>query len=133
MDDEEVAIERSLRRRAWVVPAITFAVALALYAALGGCLVLYRSSPWMAAVLAGLVAHAFMIVLVHDGAHRANHALGRRSLAVQRRGRRARDAALRRSISEVSPLASSPYERAARFRSSRRRRHGSTSEAVFFT
>jgi fatty acid desaturase len=69
--DEEIAIEERLRRRPWVVPAASLAVAVVLAAGLGACLAAYRVGHVEIVVISGLLAHAWMILLVHDGAHRA--------------------------------------------------------------
>lgn len=71
MRDRESEIESDLRRRAWLIPALTAVAAAALYAGLGLCLQIYRQDHTSIVVLSGLVAHALMVVLVHDGAHRA--------------------------------------------------------------
>jgi fatty acid desaturase len=67
----EERTEAFLRRFPCAIPALTLLTAAALYAAIGGCLSLYRSGISAVVVLSGLLVHAFMIVLVHDGAHRA--------------------------------------------------------------
>ncbi|MFO0762582.1 MAG: fatty acid desaturase [Byssovorax sp.] len=67
----EPAIEQRLRRRPWLVPFLTAVTGLALYAALAACLFLYRAGHPSIIVLSGLLAHAIMVVWVHDGAHRS--------------------------------------------------------------
>jgi fatty acid desaturase len=69
--DPEPAIEQRLRRRPWLVPLLTGLTGAALYAALAGCLLLYRAGHPSVVILSGLIAQAIMVVWVHDGAHRA--------------------------------------------------------------
>jgi fatty acid desaturase len=68
-------MEQRLRQRAWLVPVIDLTVVAALFSLLGLCLRWFiDGGPWLrlpCVVLAGLLAHAILIIVVHDGAHRA--------------------------------------------------------------
>jgi fatty acid desaturase len=67
----EPAIERALRRRRWVVPAVTLGTTAALMAAIWACMLAWRAGHGWIAIASGLFAHAVMVVAVHDGAHGA--------------------------------------------------------------
>jgi fatty acid desaturase len=67
----EERAEALLRRVPFAIPTLTLLTAAALYAGVGGCLWLYEKGAVGTVVLSGLLVHAFVIVLVHDGAHRA--------------------------------------------------------------
>jgi fatty acid desaturase len=54
-----------------LVPFLTVATASGLYAAIAACLRIYEKGAWPVVVISGLLLHAFIIVAVHDGAHRA--------------------------------------------------------------
>ena len=69
--DYEEQVEAALRRRRSIVPALTLLAAAALYAGLGACMRVYQMGAWWIVVLSGLLLHAFVIVVVHDGSHRA--------------------------------------------------------------
>jgi fatty acid desaturase len=70
-DTVEQRAEVLLRRVTAVVPALTILAAAGLYTGVGACLRLYERGAWVVVVLSGLLVHAFVIVLVHDGSHRA--------------------------------------------------------------
>jgi fatty acid desaturase len=67
----EERVEALLRISPLTVPAITLLVAGALYAGIAACLGLFQAGYHASVVLSGLLLHAFVIVVVHDGAHRA--------------------------------------------------------------
>jgi fatty acid desaturase len=69
--DFESRVEARLRGIPFAVAALTLLTAGLLYAGIGACLRLYEAGVVVVVVLAGLFVHAFVIVLVHDGAHRA--------------------------------------------------------------
>lgn len=79
-DAVEQRAEALLRRVPVVVPALTLLTAAGLYAGVGACLHLYERGGWAVVVLSGLLVHAFAVVLVHDGAHRAITRTGADSL-----------------------------------------------------
>lgn len=78
----EPRIEATLRRRRWLIPVLDLLVVGALFAGLAACLRAFVALDAAAAparlpgqiaavVMAGLLAHAILIVTVHDGAHKA--------------------------------------------------------------
>jgi fatty acid desaturase len=71
----EPQIELWLRRQRGLVPAINLLVLALLFAGLGACLrgfeIVGAQLGFVAVVVAGLLAHAILIIVVHDGAHRA--------------------------------------------------------------
>jgi len=67
----EERAEALLRLSPLAAPAITLLVAGTLYAGIGVCLRLFQSGYQSVAILSGLLLHAYVIVVVHDGAHRA--------------------------------------------------------------
>jgi fatty acid desaturase len=69
--DKERNIEKDLRRYSWVIPVVSFATAGILFLGLYMCMKEFQLGFYWAIFPAGLMAHAFFIILVHDGAHRA--------------------------------------------------------------
>ena len=67
----EEEAEAFLRRWPPAIPLLTLLTAAGLYAGVGACLRLHQAGAWWMVVPAGLLVHAYMIVIVHDGAHRA--------------------------------------------------------------
>ena len=67
----EQRIETRLRKRRLTVPAITLVVAVGLVAGIGWCQALFEIGAYWVVIPAGLLAHAFLIIVVHDGAHRS--------------------------------------------------------------
>jgi fatty acid desaturase len=70
-DTVEQRAEALLRRIPVVVPALTLVAVAGLYAGIGACQRLFEGGAGAIVVLSGLLVHAFVIVLVHDGSHRA--------------------------------------------------------------
>jgi fatty acid desaturase len=68
---KEKQIEQGLRKLPFLIPAITVVTAGLLYWGIIACYQGYLAGNKWAVIVAGLLAHAFFIVLVHDGAHKA--------------------------------------------------------------
>ena len=67
----ELALEKKLRSVPGLIPLATLCVAVVLYAALALTAQLFAAGQLWIAALSGLLVHAFMLVVVHEGAHRA--------------------------------------------------------------
>lgn len=68
---KEKLVEQRLRKLPFVIPVITIVTAALLYWGIIACYQGYLAGNKWTVILAGLLAHAFFIVLVHDGAHKA--------------------------------------------------------------
>lgn len=60
-----------LRSIPGLVAALTLGTAALLYAGIWACAVAFDRGWWPVALLSGLLVHAFLLIVVHDGAHRA--------------------------------------------------------------
>jgi len=69
--DRELNLEKSFRKISWLIPTITIGVGLILYWAIAVCLQKFRAHQYWTIVPAAFLAHAFFIVIIHDGAHKA--------------------------------------------------------------
>ena len=67
----EIDLEKKWRRTSWLIPTITIVTALVLLFAIWICLNYLNQGYWWTIFLAGLLAHSFFIVALHDGAHMA--------------------------------------------------------------
>ncbi len=69
--DKEIKIEKYLRHYKWLVPLVTLLAAGLLYTGIYWCVAGFRAGYYFTVIPAGILAHAFMIITVHDGAHKA--------------------------------------------------------------
>jgi fatty acid desaturase len=69
--DREIRIEKYLRSHKWIIPTATSITAIGLYAAIYLCMVGYQHNHYWTIIPAGIFAHAFLIITVHEGAHKA--------------------------------------------------------------
>ncbi len=69
--DREIRIEKYLRRYKWIIPTLTFLTAAMLYAGIYWCMTGFHAHHYWTIVPAGILAHAFLIITVHEGAHKA--------------------------------------------------------------
>jgi fatty acid desaturase len=67
----EKDLEARFRSSKWIIPFATLMAAALLYSGLTACMLLFNEGYYWSIFPAGLLAHSFMIVVVHDGAHRA--------------------------------------------------------------
>lgn len=67
----ERQIESFLRRNGWLLSIITLLTAGSLYAGIGCCMQVFLEGHYWAIIPAGLLAHAFFVITMHDGAHKA--------------------------------------------------------------
>ncbi len=68
--ENEQQIENRLRKHRWLIPVVTLFAAALLYAGMCWCLFGYRAGYHFVVIPAGILAHAFLIITVHDGAHK---------------------------------------------------------------
>jgi fatty acid desaturase len=69
--EPEATLERRLRATPPLIPAATFAAGALLYAGIVASALVFDAGHPGVVVISGLLVHAWMLVLVHDGAHRA--------------------------------------------------------------
>jgi fatty acid desaturase len=69
--EREKNIERFLRKRKWLLLSITFLTAASLYAGIAYCMILFKSGHTWTIFPAGLLAHSFFVITMHDGAHKS--------------------------------------------------------------
>ncbi len=67
----EFQLEQSLRRFPWLIPVISVLVGAGLYVILGQLMRAFNEGSYWVLLFSGMVAHAFFIVIVHDGAHKS--------------------------------------------------------------
>lgn len=68
---KEKQIESFLRSNSWVLFVVSVVTASSLYAGIGICLRLYLNGHHWSIIPAGLLAHAFFVITMHDGAHKS--------------------------------------------------------------
>lgn len=69
--EREKNIERYLRNHRGLLYLITFLVAGLLYAGIAFCLIAYTNGYYWIVIPAGLLAHSFFVITMHDGAHKS--------------------------------------------------------------
>lgn len=67
----EFQLEQSLRRRSWLIPTVSFLAAVGLYGCIGQLMHQFEAGHYWVVLFSGMLAHAFFIVVVHDGAHKS--------------------------------------------------------------
>ena len=67
----ELTLEKKWRKTTWLIPTISLVTASGLIFLIGCCLYWFEQGHWWTVILAGLLAHSFFIVGVHDAAHKA--------------------------------------------------------------
>lgn len=68
---KEIYIEQQLRKQPWLIPFVTLIAAVVLYAGLYWCMIGFKHKHYWTIVPAGIIAHAFIILVVHYGSHKA--------------------------------------------------------------
>lgn len=68
---KEEQIEEKLRRRKWLIPLVSIVVSVGLFLMISFLVTLFRAGHYWTILPAGFIAHAFFIILVHDGGHRS--------------------------------------------------------------
>lgn len=63
--------EARLREKSWLIPLITIVTVGILYSIWLACLWAFEAGHWFALFLSPFLVHAQMIIMVHDGSHRA--------------------------------------------------------------
>lgn len=69
--ETEKKIERYLRKNVWLLYLITFITSAILYTGIALCLQAFKNGYYWAIFPAGLVAHSFFVITMHDGAHKS--------------------------------------------------------------
>ena len=67
----EISLERKMRRLPFLIPTITLLTGLALFTGILFCGYYFEQGYFWTFIPAGLMGHAFFIVIVHDGAHKS--------------------------------------------------------------
>ncbi len=67
----EFQLEQSLRNHPWLIPTVGFLAAGLLYWAQAPLMRWFLEGHYWVVLFSGMLAHAFFIVLVHDGAHKS--------------------------------------------------------------
>src|SRR6185295_14504714 len=67
----ELNLEDSLRKLPWLIPFISLGTGALLFTGIIICLNYFNKGIYWTIIPAGLLAHAFFIVIVHDGAHKS--------------------------------------------------------------
>jgi fatty acid desaturase len=67
----EISLERKMRQLSFLIPFITIATGLALFIGILFCAYYFEQGHFWTFLPAGLIGHAFFIVIVHDGAHKS--------------------------------------------------------------
>ncbi|MEO8087251.1 MAG: fatty acid desaturase [Bacteroidota bacterium] len=67
----ELKLENRLRKLKWLIPLITITTGSLLLSCILLCLHYFNRQQYWTIIPAGLLAHAFFIVIVHDGAHKS--------------------------------------------------------------
>ena len=67
----EILIEKRLRKQKFLIPFITFLFASLLLVGIGYCINLYQQGFYWTCIPAAFCTHSFLIITVHDGAHKA--------------------------------------------------------------
>jgi fatty acid desaturase len=67
----ELNLEKRLRQWAWLIPFISISTGFLLLIGIFACMELFRQGHYWIVFVSGLFAHAFFIVIVHDGAHKS--------------------------------------------------------------
>lgn len=67
----ELDLEKKWRKTKWLIPTISILTAVALVFCIWGCLYFFEQGYWWTVFFAGLFAHSFFIIALHDAAHRA--------------------------------------------------------------
>ena len=66
----ETRIENFLRRNTWLLYTVTLLTSVVLYYGIYRCLLLFHQGQFWSIVPAGLLAHSFFVITMHDGAHK---------------------------------------------------------------
>ncbi len=67
----ERTLEKKLRANKWLIPLAGFLMAGILFTGICLCMAAFKHQYYWVVIPAGFLVHAFFIVLVHDGAHKA--------------------------------------------------------------
>jgi fatty acid desaturase len=65
----ELDLEKDLRKTKWLIPTAGIFVSLVLISSVWLCSYLFNSGHWWVVFPAGLLAHSFFIIAVHDASH----------------------------------------------------------------
>jgi len=67
----EERYDRFFRAHRWIVPLVSLLTLAALYTGIALCMIGFRHHHYWTIFPAGLMAHAYFIIAIHDGSHRA--------------------------------------------------------------
>lgn len=67
--DFEINLERRIRKFPWIIPMISYSIAVLLLFAILKCLEIFQGGHYWSILPAGLLIHSFFIIIIHDGAH----------------------------------------------------------------
>ena len=67
----EIELEKRLRKQRYLIPTATFLISILLLAGIGALMGLFVRGYYWTFIPAGLLAHSFLIVCLHDGIHRS--------------------------------------------------------------
>ncbi|MFD1602809.1 fatty acid desaturase family protein [Flavobacterium artemisiae] len=68
---KEISIEKKLRKNYFLIPFATIFCALLLLACIGFCMHFFKQGYYWTFIPASFCAHSFLIIVVHDGSHKA--------------------------------------------------------------
>ena len=67
----EIELEKKWRKTKWLIPAISIVTSMGFLFAIWTCLHYYEKGHWWTVFIAGLFAHSFFIVALHDASHKS--------------------------------------------------------------
>lgn len=67
----EIDLEKRWRKRKWLIPFISILTAIALLFGIWVTLYYFEKGNWWTVIFAGLLAHSFFIVALHDASHKS--------------------------------------------------------------